>query len=423
MITPAYSMTSTERVLPRLALDFTTASLDPRVTVTRALNTATCVGSDGYIRTVNADLPRFDYNPSTLACRGLLIEESRINIRSYSEDFSNAIWAPTGLNQTGTPAWVNVAASPANTLTADKLIADTSTGRHRVVGGAQATASGSRYAMSIFAKKSEYSKIAIGEFNNGVGWASFNLLTGAVIATGGTGSPTASIEAYKDDWFRCILTFAAGAFSRFDVYALNDAYTNTDPSSYNFTGDNTSGVFIWGADLELGAFATSYIPTTTTSVTRNADVVQMTGTNFSSWYNASQGAIYVEGSRFTSLVFSAQVAISDGSTTNEIYICSNTPGYGGTSAIGRISATTGGDTWVGPTAVNTTAKMMLTYGTTNSFAVNGSAGSAIVASQPTVDRMLIGARGNGSNALNGYVRKIMYYPQRLTDRQIQAISK
>lgn len=429
MITPAYSMTSTERVLPRLALDFTTASLDPRVTVTRALNTATCVGSDGYIRTVNADLPRFDYNPSTLACRGLLIEESRINIRSYSEDFSNAIWAPTGLNQTGTPAWVNVAASPANTLTADKLIADTSTGRHRVVGGAQATASGSRYAMSIFAKKSEYSKIAIGEFNNGTGWASFNLLTGAVIATGGTGSPTASIEPYKDDWFRCILTFAAGAFSRFDIYALDNAYTNTEPSSYNFTGDNTSGVFIWGAQLELGAFATSYIPNLATgTTTRNADVVTMTGTNFSDWYNASEGTFRAIGANFgvsATAGYSPFFVASDGTNNNRIRVSRST---GTSSTLIRaniVAATVSQFNLDAFLALNTLGNVVLSYKSTGAaYALNGGTPATNGAfTVPTVNKLNIGIDDSGLAVFNGWVQKISYWPQQLTTAEIQAFSK
>lgn len=440
MITPAYSMTSTERVLPRLALDFTTASLDPRVTITRALNTATCVGSDGYIRTVNADLPRFDYNPSTLACRGLLIEESRINIRSYSEDFSNAVWAPTGLNQTGTPAWVNVAASPANTLTADKLIADTSTGRHRVVGGAQATSSGSRYAMSIFAKKSEYSKIAIGEFNNGTGWASFNLLTGAVIATGGTGSPTASIETYKDDWFRCILTFTAAAFSRFDVYALNDVYTNTDPSSYNFTGDNASGVFVWGAQLELGAFATSYIPNLATgTTTRNADVVSMTGTNFSSWFNASAGTLMVSATGYNAATVAqggtaptavslyaaaavnpyATIAIArrDNATLNSPsgFILSDTGSLGADIQKNTVS-------WVGAT-VN--AAIAWNGSTDAAFTANGlTVGTDTSYTLPTSDSLQIGRWGSEtiSGYWSGHIRRVSFYPQRLTNAELQAIT-
>ena len=94
MITPAYSPTATERVLPRLALDFTTASLDPRVTVTRALNTATRVNSSGDVEVVSANLPRFDFDPTTLVCKGLLIEETRTNLLRYSEAFDNVYWTP-----------------------------------------------------------------------------------------------------------------------------------------------------------------------------------------------------------------------------------------------------------------------------------------------------------------------------------------
>jgi hypothetical protein len=71
VITPSFGITATERVLPKLALDFTTASLDPRVTFTRTGNTATVTNSSGNVVGINADLPRFDYNPVTLACKGL----------------------------------------------------------------------------------------------------------------------------------------------------------------------------------------------------------------------------------------------------------------------------------------------------------------------------------------------------------------
>lgn len=408
MITPAYSPTATERVLPRLALDFTTGVLDPRVTITRALNTATHVNSNGYIESVNANLPRFDYNPTTLAAKGLLIEEQRTNNLLYSEAFSEPVWTTNQVTVS-----VDATAAPSNSVTADKLIPNTNNGAHNIY--ASFTYAAAAYTLSIFAKAAGYSWLKLGSMFTGNG-VYFDVANG-VIGTADAGH-TATITAAANGFYRCTVTWTASAGG--DLPGLYVANAN---GSNSFAGDGTSGIYVWGAQLEAGSFATSYIPTTTTSLTRNADVVQMTGTNFSSWYNASQGAIYVEGSRFTSLVFSAQVAISDGTTTNEIYICSNTPAYGGTSAFCRISAATGGDTAVGPTAVNTTAKMMLAYGTTNSFVVNGSAGSAIVASQPTVDRMLIGARGNGSNSLNGYVRKIMYYPQRLTDRQIQAISK
>ncbi len=95
MITPSFSLTATERVLPKLALDFTTASLDSRVTFTRttgASNPATYVSSTGYITSATNNQPRFDYDPITLTCKGLLIEESRANIFIESETLLTAAW-------------------------------------------------------------------------------------------------------------------------------------------------------------------------------------------------------------------------------------------------------------------------------------------------------------------------------------------
>ena len=84
MITPSYGLTSTERVLPRMALDFTTASLDSRVTVTRSLNTATRINSSGYIENVNANLPRFHFSPTSLGtCRGLLTAAHAFRLRAW----------------------------------------------------------------------------------------------------------------------------------------------------------------------------------------------------------------------------------------------------------------------------------------------------------------------------------------------------
>jgi hypothetical protein len=98
MITPSFSLTSTERVLPSMALDFTTANLDSRVTFTRTGNTATVVNSSGNVVGINADLPRFDYDPIALTCKGLLIEESRTNLIPYSSDFNDASWTKQNAN-------------------------------------------------------------------------------------------------------------------------------------------------------------------------------------------------------------------------------------------------------------------------------------------------------------------------------------
>jgi hypothetical protein len=115
MLTPAYALTATERVLPRMALDFTTGVLDPRVTVARLLDTATRVNSSGLIEIVNANLPRFDYDPVTLAAKGLLIEESRAN-KLLQSNFA-ASWSSTG----SPTVTLNAAVSPDGTTNATQI--------------------------------------------------------------------------------------------------------------------------------------------------------------------------------------------------------------------------------------------------------------------------------------------------------------
>lgn len=119
MITPAYAPTATERVLPRMALDFTTATLDARVTIARALNTATRVNSSGYIEGVNANLPRFDFSPTSIGtCLGLLIEEARSNIILQSADLATTWTVLTAAVQ------ADQTTAPDNTLSSDKIVPD-----------------------------------------------------------------------------------------------------------------------------------------------------------------------------------------------------------------------------------------------------------------------------------------------------------
>lgn len=149
MITPAYALTATERVLPRLALDFTTAVLDPRVTVSRALNTATVQNADGSVSIVNADLPRFDF--ANGVCRGLLIEEARTNVLLNSV-FAGAVagtpgTAPTNwldLQSTGTIASVS-----AGIYAAGNAIRITNTGTRRAFYRSQALLANTTYTYSL----------------------------------------------------------------------------------------------------------------------------------------------------------------------------------------------------------------------------------------------------------------------------------
>lgn len=414
MITPSFSLTATERVLPRLVIDFTTATLDPRVTFTRSGNTATVVNSSGLIQTINADLPRFDFNPVTLVCLGLLIEESRTNIAVYSEDFSTS-WSTSNATVS-----VNQTAAPDGNTTADKLVTS------NAVSGGQVFLTpvftyGVNNTVSVFAKAGEWGWLVLeSRGTDGVGrLAAFDLTNGV---TGFAGvNVTTSIQSYGNGWYRCTATrvLSAGASSsRFRIYSSNENPTsNSGPFS---TGNGSSGIYIWGAQAEVGAFRTSYIPTVASQVTRTADVATMTSSNFSDWYSAGIGGVVarvlpstVSGTRPVLQFDDAtanEVITLRGSTTNpELVIIDG----GATQA--QIDA--------GTIAANTAYNLGAAWNTDNCAAAvdGGAAVTDTSATIPTVTQARLGS--DGTNYLNGNLQTVRYWPQRIINEEVQAFSK
>jgi hypothetical protein len=387
MITPAYSPTATERVLPRMALDFTTAVLDSRVTVTRALNTATAINSSGFVAIVNANLPRFDYDPSTLQCKGLLIEEARSNLLLQSSNFSTS-WV-TDVGSCTVTSDDDI--SPDGTQNADKLaFVGTNANRYQTVAGLTIGAS---YTMTVWLRvASGTASVSIGNINAGVNVA----------------------QTVTTTWQRFTVTQTASATTRYPQITA----TNVD-------------VFAWGAQLEAGAFATSYIPTTTTSLTRNADVVSMTGTNFSDWYNQAAGAFAVSFDRIAAV----SASFSGGQPrTLRVVNAAVTDFFilGGNSSFGEqlIGRASGVDTVSIQTGVQITANTVATecFGyAVNNFAlsVNGASAQTDVsgANPATMDVLHIGDGVTATRNINGHVRKISYWPQRITNAEVQAFSK
>jgi len=263
---------------PALLLDFANSLyVDPRITFTRA-SAATRVNSTGLLESVASNVPRLDYDPITLECKGLLIEESRTNLLTYSEQFDNADWIKSRCTVTA-----NAITAPDGTLTADKMVEDTQTGAHHLNRGGFAFVSGTTYTISQHVKAAERNKCALGlgnstvTFNGGAAAATFDLV--AKTATKGAYGLSAGIQELPGGWFRVWLTGTADSTGNDTAFApfLNNGSTTS------YTGDGTSGIYIWGAQLEVGSFPTSYVPTTTTAVTRAADVAAMTGMNFSEW--------------------------------------------------------------------------------------------------------------------------------------------
>ena len=398
MITPSFSLTATERVLLKMALDFTTASLDPRVTFTRALSTATRYNASGLVEVVAADAARFDFDPVALACKGLLIEEARTNVLTYSEQFDNVAW--TAVNGIVS---ADATTSPDGTTNADKLVEGSGVlAGYPYVTRTYVTTAVS-WSRSIYAKSAGRDWLVL-RFVNSTStnlYAWFNLATG-LVGTVYTGL-TATMTPVGDGWYRCEVTVTT---ARAGSNSQTAGIASADNSVAAYTGDGASGIYLWGAQLELGAFSTSYIPTTTTSVTRNADVATITGTNFSDWWQAGKGGALVQVTPSTITNTRPLVQFDDNTADNIIALRGNTTNPelqivdGGTPQA-AIDA--------GTIAANTPYSLTGWWDTNNCKARkdSGAVVTDTTATIPTVTQMRIGS--DGTNYLNGTLATINYY--------------
>lgn len=375
-------------------------------------------GDFGIVKAAN-DEPRFDHNPvSPFACRGLLIEEGRTNLFQRSEEFSNTYWAPTRAPQ----PTANAAVSPDGTTTADKLIADTTpSSNHRVDNASIPLALSTVYTLSIYAKASEYTGIALGvgvSLTRGVDYS----LVGAGTATPVSGAGhTGTIQQLANGWYRCTATFTSDATTANHRVAI---YVGQNGTTFTYTGDNTSGIFIWGAQIEAGSFATSYIPTTTIALARSADVCSITGANFTStnFFNPSAGTIIAIGSLNTANTNSAPEVFkfNDGTTSNRIQIgMTNVP----TEGIRPFIVASGTLTYnsnTGTATIGVERKIGTAYSTNDAISVfNGTLGTQdITVTMPTgINQALIGVSFG-----NGTIASIRYYRKRLPNAKLQALT-
>lgn len=398
--------------VPVLSLDFLTgAPLDSRITFTRS-TAATFVGSNGLIQTAATNAPRFDYDPITLAAKGLLIEEQRVNLVLRSEEFGDVAWSKSGSSVTS-----NAIAAPDGATTADKLVEDTSTGAHAA--SQFAPLASTAYVFSIFVKAGERTKI---QFNGGgftgLGFvAIFDVSNGTMVTnTGGRGSITPA----GNGWYRCSVSFTTLNIVTIAWLMVNGA------NSSSYTGDGTSGLYLWGAQYEVGSFITSYIPTVASQVTRTADLASMTGTNFSSWYNQAQGT-FVASYETSPNTFTTYLAASNGVVAqNSMHMDNDGSGnmraayYSGSSAVALLSLGVVGT--IG--AVNRVSSAYRV----NDFAASRNGAATVTdtlgAVPVGVTQLNIGADPSGiaANVSNRCIRSITYYASRLTDSQLQALT-
>jgi hypothetical protein len=405
------------------------------ITFTRA-STATFFNSAGTLTSAAVDAPRFDYNPSTLAAQGLLIEEARTNLLLRSEEFNDAAWTKTNSSITA-----NAATAPSGTVTADKLIEALDVNLVHQTTQSVTVVSLGTYTSSYYVKADTRTRARIAFLVGASGvTADANLAAGTITAAsafGGGSAVGSSIQAINNGWYRITVsgTGAAGTTGECRLELL-DASGNRQ-----YNGDGTSGLFLWGAQLEAGAFPTSYIPTTTTALTRAADVASVN--TLSPWYSQPAGTVYAEFA--PAFQGSASAAANNpgvwGATQNSL---GSFNGYG----VRLVPNSNFGDNINGisryaPSGFNTQVSVgqlaFLTLGQTYKTAFawdsSGIAGSrdgqaAVTNTNPAAaamgahDQLYLGRQNVGGvpTQLSGWLRRITYYPRRLSNAELVSIT-
>ena len=385
--------------------------------------------SAGLVASVASGIPRLDYYTSggTAGCPALLVEPAGTNQCQRSEEFNNAFWFRSGLNAFGSGSVANTTATldPYGTNVADYIQEDsTPSTTHLVIGIFSGNVSGTTYTWSVFAKAAE--RTIINLFNNGGGGgnANFNLITGIATLTAGV---SASMQNYGNGWWRCALTYTANfgppTTGSHNVHIrLCDASGN---ATYNGTGNQ--GAYIFGAQLETGSVATSYIPTTAGTGSRSADVISVSGA-VSGSIGQMEGTLYAEVDlKNKGVSISRVIYLSDGTSNNEIRI--------------SHSATTAGDLQIairlaGNLVVNQISPTAVYFGI-NKIAVGYKVGtnevvmyvngSQIILStssgnMPACNTIHLGSQLGTSNFLNDRIRAAALYTTRLTNAELATLT-
>ncbi len=359
-----------------LTLDFTTGVLDSRLTFTRASTTATYINSSGYVTTAGTNVPRFDHDPTTRAPRGLLVEGQTPTINTYSESFDNAAWIATQIDKTG---MTSSQTDPAGGTNARILKADANAGRHAIYQIPGNNTNPGTGTLTVWAKSKElvFASLQLANaFESKSVTVTFDLATGAtsgVVSTGMTHVASDAVQ-FRDGWWRLRLTatLTVGASPDDRMLPWIGLANASGSAGRSFTASG-SGIFIWGAQLEAGSGASSYIPTGASTATRNADECSMTGTNFSSWFTGITTGY--------SMLWSCSPQ-SRQSGSFPPMVCIRGPSDSGSRSYYYNDGTynTAHRTSNGTTASEAFGPNSLTYGVARKFAISVTNGSQLVSS-------------------------------------------
>lgn len=360
---------------PALDLNFAgSETVDSRVTFTRS-TTATFIGQNGLLQSAAINVPRIEFSPTTLECLGLLIEEARTNVVLHNSDLTNAAWTATNVTTAKTQIGPDGAANSATLLTA--------TAGNGTVLQAITLASSARFQSTYVRRVTGTGTIEM-TMDNGSTWTAVTVTSGwtrASIPTQTLANPTVG----------------------FRIVTSGDA------------------ISVFGVQNENGTFATSVIPTTTVSVTRAVDVANVATSQFP--YSTTASSIVANVSLLSTAPTTVMFALSDGTVNNFI----NTYQTAGT-ALAQVYSGGAPQAVISRTTVSAGVQTKTGIAVTTNdaaFVLNGGAASTdtSVTMPAAAANLYLGNNFTGSgNPLNGHIRQITYFPRRLSNAELQAVT-
>jgi hypothetical protein len=351
-----------------------TARKGPTPVLTRG-STGTFVGSNGLIQSAGNNVARFDHDPVTLASRGLLIEEGRTNL------FRGSVGLTTGWNlYNGATRTPNSTTAPDGSNSAS-LISFSALSNSAIEQELLSQPAGT-YTYSLYMRADSPTTVRIGN-----------------------GSPTV-VCSVTTAWQRFTLTFITASTGTLFLHI------------YNSASGGARSFYAWGAQVESGSFPTSYIPTTTSALARSADICSITGSDFTSFYNQSEGTIVGSGltNSPTTNAGPELFRSNDGTSNNRIQLgMTNFPGQAVRPFIVASGTATYSSTQ-GTATVGVERKVGMAYKTNDAIsAFNGTLGTLdTTVTPPTNCNQVNLFAGLGA----GTISAIRYYKKRLPDAKL-----
>jgi hypothetical protein len=363
------------------------------------------------LQTAAPGIPRFDHNPTTGESLGLLIEGQSTNLLTYSEQFDNAAWGKSNVT-----IGSNFLVAPDGNITADKIQETAVTGFFGISVN-PAAAFSTTYTWSCYAKAGErnYLTLNFSVLNiNG----SFDLTTGTNTVTGGAGKAV----SVGNGWWRLSVTVTTPA-SGTNLLYLVTGVSSVSNINTQYSGVAGNGIYIWGAQLEASAFASSYIPTVASQVTRSADAASMTGTNFSSWYRTDEGTLFARtqvsgySSSANSDIVSLNLSTNPSNNSINMFIAFAGPNYRSNITAGSVNQLL--QNCVYTADMYNDISFCIGYKTNDSvsYATNIVNTADTSVTVPPVDRLTLDGAG-----IRKYIKRIAYYPKRLSNTELQGVT-